>query len=159
MHMKMAVRAVAIVIRKDEVLLMERNNHGKAYHVFPGGGVEKGETVQEAVVREVKEETTLDIKIEKLLYHHHYLPQGDQYFYLCSYISGEPQLGEGNEKDDMDNNTGNFYKPLWVKISEIKNLLLYPLEIRDWLLQDLQNNFQNTPREATIAVVDLRQSQ
>ncbi len=157
--MKFPKRAVAIVIRDNEVLLMERKNNEKHYFVFPGGGVEEGETIEEAVLREVMEETTLKVKIEKKLYAHYYdssyKGRSSQFFYLCSYISGEPKLCEANEKEDMKKGN-NYYKPQWVKVDVLQNLLVYPLEIRDWLLEDIKNNFVNAPKEAHLNVEELR---
>jgi ADP-ribose pyrophosphatase YjhB (NUDIX family) len=156
--MRKPIRAVALVIKEDDILLMWRKKQGKEYYVFPGGGVEENETVREAVLREMKEETTLEIKIEKLLYHHCYINDSDQFFYLCSYIKGEPELGDSNEKEDMLKDKNNVYLPLWVKINKLKDLLLYPLEIRDWLIEDLKNSFKDTPRKASLHVRELRQS-
>lgn len=156
--MRMPIRAVAIIIKDKNILVMFRKNQGKEYYVFPGGGVEKNETIEEAVLREVKEETTLDVKVNKLLYHHHYINDSDQFFYLCSYISGFPKIGEANEKEEMIKNNSDFYRPMWTKMDDLKKLLLYPLEIRDWLLEDFKNNFKDVPREASMEVKDLQQS-
>ncbi|HIP62693.1 MAG TPA: NUDIX hydrolase [Archaeoglobus profundus] len=49
------------------VLIRRRNEPFKGYYALPGGIVEYGETVEEAVLREVKEETGLDVKIHKLV--------------------------------------------------------------------------------------------
>ncbi|MFA6005540.1 MAG: NUDIX domain-containing protein [Patescibacteria group bacterium] len=156
--MRKHIRAVAIIIKDSQVLLMKRNRFGEKYNVFPGGGVENNETVEEAVLREVMEETTLEVKIDKLLYHHHYPEDSDQYFYLCSHISGTPQLGDGNEKESMDKKTGDYYEPMWVEVDALKDMLVYPLEIRDWLLKDIKDNFKNTPRKAIIDIKDLRRT-
>ena len=156
--MKKSIRAVAIVIKDTNILLIWRKSQGKEYYVFPGGGVEENETVEQAVLREVKEETTLGVKIDKLLYHHHYINDSDQYFYLCSYLSGKPTLGDGNEKEAMSKDPADFYQPIWIEIHRLKELLVYPLEIRDWLLEDIKNDFLDTPREARMEVKELRQS-
>jgi 8-oxo-dGTP diphosphatase len=59
----------AIVITKDYhfVFVKRKNPPFKGMLALPGGFVEYGETVEEAVVREVKEETGLKVKIEELL--------------------------------------------------------------------------------------------
>ncbi len=138
---------------------MHRINNGRKYYVFPGGGVEPKETIENAVVREVLEETTLNIKINKLLYHHDYYQDGNQYFYLCDYVSGEPKLSDNSdEKLEMTKDSQNFYQPIWVPINQINQMLIYPLEIRDWLIQDISTNFSNTPRELKITTDQLRDS-
>ncbi|OGM57786.1 hypothetical protein A3A50_05745 [Candidatus Woesebacteria bacterium RIFCSPLOWO2_01_FULL_38_20] len=152
------IRAVAIIVDNGKILLMHRINNGKEYHVFPGGGVENGETVEQAVLREVQEETSLEVKIEKLLYHHIYDDGTEHFFYLCHYVSGEPKLGDGNEARDMKKSNANFYNPIWHDIKGLPQLLLYPLEIRDWFIEDAKTNFENVPREATLKVSELRQS-
>ena len=152
------IRAVGIIVNNGKVLLMHRVKHDKEYYVFPGGGVEEGETVEQALLREVNEETSLEVKIEKLLYHHIYNSNTEQFFYLCSYISGEPKLGDGNESRTMAQSTANFYNPVWCEIKKLPELLLYPLEIRDWFIADAKTNFQSAPREATLKVSELRQS-
>lgn len=150
------IRAVAIIVNNGKVLLIHRIRHGKEYYVFPGGGVENGETVKQAVLREVQEETSLEVKIEKLLYHHIYDDKTEQFFYLCRYISGEPKLGDGNEARDMEKSNDNFYDPIWYEIKALPQLLLYPLEIRDWFIEDAKTNFKNMPRKATIKISELR---
>lgn len=154
--MRKPIRAVAIIIDKDNILLIWRVRHGQEYYVLPGGGVEDGESVEEAVIREVKEETSLDVAIDRLIYHHHYLHHSNQYFYLCHYKGGEPALGECNEKEEMQKGKDDFYKPIWVKIADLAHMLVYPLEIRDWLLEDVKDNFKQTPREAQMRTCDLR---
>jgi mutator protein MutT len=151
------IRAVAIIVNNGKVLLIHRVSHGKEYYVFPGGGVENGETVEQAVLREVQEETSLEVKIEKLLYHHIYDDGTEQFFYLCRYVSGEPKLGDGNEAQDMKESDVNFYNPIWYGIKGLPQLLLYPLEIRDWFIKDAKNDFENVPKEAKIKVSELRQ--
>lgn len=111
------IRSVAIIINNGKILLMHRINNGKEYHVFPGGGVENGETIEQAVLREVQEETSLVVKIEKLLYHHIYDDNTEQFFYLCRYVSGDPKLGDANEAQEMKNGNANFYNPVWYEIN------------------------------------------
>ena len=58
--MKQAARA--IIVRDDKLLVMKRNKYGDIYYVLVGGGVDPGETPERAVVREVAEESSLDLK-------------------------------------------------------------------------------------------------
>ena len=61
--------ARGIILRNNEVLMVQqRVQRGAIVWVFPGGGIEKGETPEEACIREVKEETGLEVKICSLLH-------------------------------------------------------------------------------------------
>lgn len=55
-------KAAGIIIR-DRKLLVERSE-GKDFFISPGGSIEPGETAQQALVRELKEEFTIDAREE-----------------------------------------------------------------------------------------------
>jgi len=151
------IRAVAILIKDNEVLLIHRTRDGKEFWVLPGGGVEEKEKVEDSVVREVEEEASIKCNIVKLLYTHIYSDLGHkQFYYLCEYVSGDPKLGEYNELRTMKEED-QTYEPVWIKIEELPKKLLYPLEIRDWLIQDYRTGFKNTPKTETLKSTDLRQ--
>lgn len=56
----------------------------------------------------------------------------------------------------MSAGKNDLYEPIWIKLEDISNLLLYPLEIKDWLLEDIKTNFLNTPKVLKIDSKDLR---
>jgi ADP-ribose pyrophosphatase YjhB (NUDIX family) len=66
----MSVRARAVIPDADGRVLFDRTHHeGKApFYWLPGGGVEPGETAEEAVRRELIEEASLVIRVVRLLY-------------------------------------------------------------------------------------------
>jgi hypothetical protein len=80
----------------------------------------------------------------------------EQYFYLCSYITGEPKLRDDSPEVEKMKTGTNLFKPQWVEIDKLPSLLLYPLEIRDWLIEDIKNNFQGILREAKLKLSELR---
>lgn len=53
---------VKCIVQKDGKILMIRNTYGKGRWTFPGGGIEKNETPEQAAIREVREEVGIEIK-------------------------------------------------------------------------------------------------
>ena len=62
------VRVAGILIENNKILLIEHLKKNKKYWLVPGGGVDWGESTAEALIREYKEETNLDITVEKFLF-------------------------------------------------------------------------------------------
>ncbi len=53
---------------KNEILLVNHQKHGKSYWLLPGGGVEHGETLDQALKREFEEELSMkNLKVGELL--------------------------------------------------------------------------------------------
>jgi len=61
-----AVTALVFIARDGQVLLV-RQSYGKRYWSLPGGSMEHGESVEQAAVREAKEETGLDVRLTRLV--------------------------------------------------------------------------------------------
>ena len=62
--------ARAIVLDdKDRMLMVKQHHEDHDIWMVPGGGIEDGESAAEAAVREVKEETGLDIEVGSLVWH------------------------------------------------------------------------------------------
>jgi len=72
---RVRVAARALIIRDGAVLLQVRRIAGRAVHLLPGGGQEPGETLAEAVVREVREETGLAVAAGPLLWVREFIPR------------------------------------------------------------------------------------
>ncbi len=66
----MAIRCAskAIIINNGSILLNKcKNDDGRIYYDLPGGGQNVYESLEEALVREVKEETGYDVRVEKFI--------------------------------------------------------------------------------------------
>jgi len=61
------IRVAAVIVKDGQVLLVRHEKDGQTYWLLPGGGVDAGETLHEALVREVREETGLAIRPGRLL--------------------------------------------------------------------------------------------
>lgn len=132
------IRAAGIVIHEDAILLIQRIKKGDCYWVFPGGGVEEGETQEEAVVREVFEETSVVVSSPEFfaacINDGEY---GDSYFYTCVFVSGIPALSEKSpEYKRMVTEEGNKYHPQWVPLNRLPSLQVFPHTIAEQLIRE-----------------------
>lgn len=151
-------RVASIVVENGNILLMYRINNKKEYYTFPGGGIESGETHIEALEREIMEETSIKIKVVKLLYEVDWDHQSKQFFYLCEYIDGKPMLQENSvEKTAMADGT-QFYNPCWIKTDLISQTLLYPLEVRDFFIEDINNGLFSSRQPIYLEIKNCRQN-
>ena len=101
-------RYQGLIIRDHKVLLITHRQHstGRSYWVIPGGGREGSETDQECVIREMKEETNLDVKIESLVFDEPAHPDGVYKWrksFICTPVSGEPSPGYEPEPEAAAN--------------------------------------------------------
>lgn len=91
-------RIQGLIVNDDHVLLIrvKVNSTKKEFWVIPGGGIEASETEVACIIREIKEETNLDVKVDQLLYIDT-LPPGEGYklvkTYLCTPTSEEASPG------------------------------------------------------------------
>ena len=61
----MRVRAGIVLIQEGKVALIERHRAGLDYFVFPGGGVDEGESPEQAAIREAMEELGVEVAIQQ----------------------------------------------------------------------------------------------
>ena len=80
--------ARAIVLKDDSLLVMRREKAGRKYCSLVGGAVDPGETPEQALYRELAEETGIEVKNHRLVITQQGGGFGTQYIYLCDYVSG-----------------------------------------------------------------------
>jgi 8-oxo-dGTP diphosphatase len=132
----------AIVIKDNHILLLERWRDNLHYFSIPGGGIEQGENAAETAVREVKEETDVDITIERLIYELN-IEERIHSFFLARYISGEPHLPLDSPEAHAGNN--NRYLPRWIPVRQIPELDLgYWRPLHSYLVRDIKNGFSKS---------------
>ncbi|EKE18700.1 MAG: MutT/Nudix [uncultured bacterium] len=133
--MRIVVRA--IIKNDDSLLVIKRIKNGETYFVFPGGGVDDGESHPIALERECKEELGLDVLVLEFMYDFDFIKKGNEpqkeYFYQCDISGGKLGSGDGEEYSP-DNNNG-LYEPMWIKLEKLSDLDLRPIEIKNKLIE------------------------
>lgn len=120
----MRIRSVAVVVRDERVLVIERRKDGRSYCVLPGGGVEAGEDLRAACRRELLEETGLDGHVGDLL--DVPVESDTPVVYFTVRVSsaelslGGPELQRASER--------NEYAPTWIAATSLDDVHLVPAE-------------------------------
>ena len=125
------VASIAIIDANDQILIAKRPNkkHLSGFWEFPGGKVEKGESPENALVREVKEELNIDINnkciapltFSEFNYENFHLLL---LLYVCRRWEGEPMSMEKNQIK-------------WVRASTLRQYKMPPAD--DSLIYSLQD--------------------
>ncbi|HEY9721094.1 MAG TPA: NUDIX hydrolase [Oscillatoriaceae cyanobacterium] len=127
---------VAVVLAQEGKLLLVRHRKGEdTYWLLPGGGLDYGESLAECAARELREETGLEIAVERPIYLSEAIaPDGARHIlnlYVLAHLTGGT-LQAAEE--------AVIAEVAWVPIETLPGLRMYPA-IAEELLQDLQAGF------------------
>ncbi|MGI8405477.1 MAG: GNAT family N-acetyltransferase [Thermomicrobiales bacterium] len=143
-------RVRAIIIESRSIALMERHRENRRYLVFPGGGMEAGETPHEALNREVLEETGLLIDVGPEVATVSF-PDHVQRFYLVSVIGGEFGAGTGPEYSDPARTNRGTYQPVWLPLADIGQEPVYPKAVATLVVDAQEAGWPERPIRFTDA--------
>lgn len=143
----MGKAARAIILHNNKLLLMVRNKQGSDYYTLVGGKVNLGETVETALIREVKEETGLSVTGYRLLYtESHPAPYNDQYIFLCESTGYESAaIDEGSEEALLNRIGINRHTLKWVDAKQFSKLPFFTMQLQNAITDGLENGFPNEP--------------
>ena len=138
-HYTFKFRVSGVIVRDGKVLLVEMDNAG--FFCLPGGHVELGETTEEAMIREMKEETTKDTYIKE------YLGNIENFFVnkhnvsiheIASYYLMDFKDDEIKDLSRIENDEGTLVNLnfKWFDLKELKNVNIKPAYLRDILNKD-----------------------
>lgn len=140
--MKFRKSSRALVLTKEnKILLIKRTKEGKEpYYVTPGGGIEKEESSQEALIRELAEETGSVVDKIKFLFHLDDVDMKNSVdFYLVQEI--ERKMPTGTEW--FYSNEKNKYELYEATIEELSSLNLKPDMVVSALYHALKKELYN----------------
>lgn len=135
-------RAARVVVRAGEQVLLMRDSDpgvpGSCWWVTPGGGVDDGESWHQAALREVREETGLELQPEELLgpiagrvvrhgYSDQILTQTEQFF-IADVELFEPNLSGFTEDEKV-----TLSAATWFSADQLAELTVWPQELASLL--------------------------
>lgn len=109
-------RSVVLVIRDKKILMEKLCYGGRTFYSVPGGGIEEGETPEEAAIRELKEECGLDgIIVKKLaeIYNH----ERTEYSFEVRVPDNQIAVKGYDPEEPIDDQA--IKEVLWMDLSEI----------------------------------------
>ncbi len=138
--MRKAVRA--IIIHDEKLLVMHRNKFGKEYYSLVGGGIDFGESAEQALAREVYEESMLRYASPRLvIVQEAGEPYGTQYIYLCEYQGGEPKLEPSSAEASISALGQNLYTPMWLPLGHLQDSPFVAGVLKHAILQGHSHGF------------------
>lgn len=131
----MRIRAGGILIEDNKLALIERHRGTRHYFSFPGGGVDKGESFEQAAIREMEEELGLQVKVVRKIADVTFNGKM-QYYFLVEKLGGEFGTGSGEEYGGYDPAYGT-YEPLWLPIVDLPKHNVLPPQLAKLVFRSL----------------------
>ena len=133
---------VVILDKENRILMVKQHHDEKDIWMVPGGGIEEGESSMAAAVREMKEETGLDVEIDRLIWHTEEVSaRGQRFvnFFMGRIKGGELTLGADPE---FDNEHQVLREVRFMSREEIEQVEhMYPEYLRDEFWRFLDEDY------------------
>jgi len=145
----MGKAARAIIVQDGKILVMHRNKEGSEYFTLVGGRANATETAEQALVREVMEETGLTVTESRLVFFEkHSPPYNEQYIFLCKVAPHESVMIQSTSEEGLMNRIGiNTHKPVWASTEAFSHLHFRTPQLQDAIAHGLKKGFPNEPLE------------
>ncbi|WP_054957305.1 NUDIX domain-containing protein [Paenibacillus dakarensis] len=114
------VRAFSAILKNGKIVMVKVDEIEKSFWTLPGGGVEIGETREQAAIREAMEEVNLEIKVVRFLFAQEYAA-GIEYCYLAvpvDFNKSDIKLGYDPELKEHEQ---VLKQAEWIEINNVKD--------------------------------------
>ena len=140
----MRIRAGIVLIKENKVAMIERYRAGLYYFTFPGGGVDEGESPEQAASREALEELGITVAIKQKVAEVQFGPNSRQIYFLAERIGGDFGTGKGEEFIDPapDDPESGVYIPTWMSIDELpRHTNIYPSDVAKLVVKSMKEGW------------------
>ncbi|WP_219836121.1 NUDIX domain-containing protein [Paenibacillus sp. R14(2021)] len=145
--MKVTVGVQAVILKNNKILIIKKqDDDGDVTYILPGGKQEFGETIEQAVCREVFEEVGITINVDELLFLREFIGSNHENaetnknlhivspIFLCSMQPGDDiSLTPPNPDPDQ-------IGAAWINIDELGGLRFYPKQLVPQLIEIASGN-------------------
>ena len=144
----MRTRAGIVLIEDNKVALIERHRAGLDYFVFPGGGVDEGESPEQGAIREAMEELGVQVAIKQKVAEIHFGHTSTHIYFLVERVSGEFGTGTGEEFTDAnpEDPQEGIYVPIWMPFEELaQHHNIYPSDLTNLVIKSVREGWSQEP--------------
>jgi ADP-ribose pyrophosphatase YjhB (NUDIX family) len=127
------VRVAIVILQGDKILLVQHKKKGRKYWLLPGGRVDFGENLIEAIKREMLEEANIKVKVGNLIFISDAISHDEEdkrhiinIFFEGEIIGGKLKIGNEEILQRIE----------FVPITQLDELIFYPCvkeELKQWL--------------------------
>jgi 8-oxo-dGTP diphosphatase len=139
--------ARAVIIRNEHLLLLRKEGGDRPErYALPGGGQDTGETLQQALVRECREEIGTTVSIERLLFVADFFKPRDsappsirhvlELMFQCS-VPGDYIPTSGHHPDKHQTGV------VWMPLGELDRIQLFPASLARHIIDALQGEIHS----------------
>lgn len=130
--------AKAIIIKNGKLLVTKNRDDWGFFYLLPGGGLEPGENIREALIRECMEEISARVEVKDIMFVRDYIGRnhefaewdGDvhqiEYIFECILLNKE-ELKNGTVPDNAQIGFE------WLELNSLGNFRIYPAALKDYL--------------------------
>jgi ADP-ribose pyrophosphatase YjhB (NUDIX family) len=119
---KIDIRIAACIIKDNKLLMVRHRKKDKKYWLLPGGRIEYGETLVEALKREILEETGFEVEVGNFMFISEAIPEDVHrhilnIFFEAHIVKGTLKIGNDDILDAVE----------FIDIDKLDDLVIYPI--------------------------------